>query len=148
MVTTISPSFKWYGDEQKKRILNATEKGMLKCGLRIERDAKQLCVVDTGRLRASVSTNWTGSGLNRGETDSQAKVEDGVTSPDEKEFTVKIGTNVEYANFIEHGTSKMDPRPFLFPAYEMNIHKLPEFIKGEMPGASVIPSGTQKEGEF
>jgi HK97 gp10 family phage protein len=129
---------KWYGEEQKKRILTGTEKGILKCALRIEREAKQMCVVDTGRLRASISTNWTDSGLSHGNVDTKAEGSDGVTQPAEKEFAAKVGTNVEYAGYIEFGTSRAAARPFLFPAYEMNIKKLPEFIKGELPSGSVI----------
>lgn len=32
---------------------------------------------------------------------------------DRKDQSVTIGTNVEYAHFVEFGTSKMRPRPFL-----------------------------------
>lgn len=50
---------------------------------------------DTGRLRNSVTY----------EVDKQA-------------LTVKIGTNVEYAPFLELGTLHMDERPFLIPTAE------------------------------
>jgi very-short-patch-repair endonuclease len=54
--------------------------------------------VDTGRLRASISTNWSGSGKARGEVGAKAKLEDGVgPPPTNEEFTVYVGTNVEYA---------------------------------------------------
>jgi HK97 gp10 family phage protein len=122
---------------QEKRLLTGIEKGTRKCGLRIEREAKQMCRVDTGRLRASISTNWTDSGMSRGKVDAKANSEDGVSQPNGK-FVVVVGTNVEYAHWLEFGTFKMDARPFLFPAYEMNIGKLPEFIRGEIPSRSVI----------
>ena len=53
--------------------------------LKIERKAKQSTVVDTGRLRASIDHNITGT-------------------------SAVIGTNVEYAPFIEYGTSRMKGR--------------------------------------
>lgn len=55
--------------------------------------------VDTGRLRASISTNWSGSGMNKGEVGPKAELEDGVSHPDTlgNEFVVRIGTNVPYA---------------------------------------------------
>jgi phage gpG-like protein len=137
----------WYGEEQKKRILTASEKGVRKCGFAIERDAKMMCRVDTGRLRGSISTNWTDSKMLYGEVESPALAADGIFQPqgrDDNEFTVKVGTRVEYAGFIEHGTIKMDKRAFLFPAYELNIGHLPQFIKGELPRSTISLSGAKK----
>ena len=37
-------------------------------GFSIEGDAKKTVPVDTGRLRASLSTNWSGSPLSQGRT--------------------------------------------------------------------------------
>lgn len=60
--------------------------------------AKQVCPVDTGNLRNSIThsteNNW---------------------------HTVVIGTNVEYAPYVEMGTVKMRPRPYLRPAIEQHI---------------------------
>ena len=137
----------WYGVEQKNRILTAAEKGVRKCGLSIERDAKMMCRVDTGRLKASISTNWTGSNMVYAEVESPALTGDGVFQPqgrNDNEFAVKVGTRVEYAGFIEHGTVKMDKRAFLFPAYELNIGHLPQFIKGELPRSTISLSGAKK----
>jgi len=96
-------------------------KGRLKkTAFKIELAAKEMCVVDTGRARASISTNWAGSPMSEGKTGVQAKTGDGVKKPDgAKELVLVVGTNVGYAPHIEHGTSKMDARPFLFPAYFM-----------------------------
>jgi HK97 gp10 family phage protein len=62
----------------------------------IEADAKRLVPVDTGHLRRSISTE-----LNM------------VT----KGYQATVGTNISYAQYIEFGTSKMDAKPFLIPAY-------------------------------
>lgn len=66
----------------------------------VERNAKRDCPVDTGRLRASISTTFHKDG-----------------------FTAEVGTNVEYAPYIEFGTSKMKSQPFLHPAYKQEIIK-------------------------
>lgn len=95
---------------------------------------------DTGRLRASISTNWTGSPMSRGIVLGRAKVEDGVGRPGSKRgmFTVVVGTNVEYANHLEMGTIKMAPRPFLRPAFDQvknrvsKIMVMKESTKGEI----------------
>lgn len=63
--------------------------------LQVDRAAKQLCPVDTGRLRSSI-TNELGQ--------------------DAEGLVAVIGTNVEYAPYIELGTSKMAAQPFLLPA--------------------------------
>lgn len=134
----IQTIIKWYGKEQEKRLTTGINNGIKKCGFRIEKDAKQLCVVDTGRLRASISTNWTNSGMTYGKVDDKAEETDGVTQPNDNQFTVQVGTRVEYASCVEFGTIYVPQRPFLFPAYEMNIGKLSQFIKGEIPEKAVI----------
>lgn len=65
--------------------------------LQVDRAAKRLCPVDTGRLRSSI-TNELG-------TDAQG-------------LLAAVGTNVEYAPYVELGTSRMAAQPFLLPALE------------------------------
>ena len=67
--------------------------GLEAIGLVAEGYAKENCPVDTGRLRNSISH----------------QADDGA---------VYIGTNVEYAPYVELGTSKMAARPYLRPAAE------------------------------
>jgi HK97 gp10 family phage protein len=72
----------------------------------VEADAKRLCPVDTGRLRASIH----------------------VEKP--KELMRAIGTNVEYAPYVEWGTHKMRAQPYLRPALEKNRAKIRALIAG------------------
>jgi HK97 gp10 family phage protein len=70
-------------------------KEVLKRALQVESRAKMLCPVDTGRLRSS------------------------ITSAVEKEgdtIVGVVGTNVEYASYVEFGTSRLEAHPFLIPA--------------------------------
>lgn len=69
------------------------EQALIAIGLTAESYAKADCPVDTGRLRNSIT--------NAVRTDEKA---------------VYIGTNVEYAAFVELGTSRMKARPYLKPA--------------------------------
>jgi len=88
----------------------------------IERAAKEGAPVDTGRLRASISVNWSGSSMGEGKTGSQAKPGDGVKKPSgPKELVYTVGTNVIYAPPQEFGTEKRPDsgHPYLFPAYFM-----------------------------
>ena len=95
-------------DERLKEISVQLKQGMTKACLLVERDAKRNAPVDTGRLRSSIT--------NRLDIDGNQIV--GV-----------VGTNVEYASFLEHGTSKMPAHPFLFPALEANREKIKDLLK-------------------
>ena len=63
----------------------------------IERDAKINAPVDTGFLRSSISTDYTGDGRTRS-------------------MTAEIGPTASYALYVEFGTSRMRAQPYLFPA--------------------------------
>ena len=65
--------------------------------LQVDRAAKQGCPVDTGRLRSSI-TNQVGT--------------------DAEGLLAAVGTDVEYAPYVELGTSKMGAQAFLLPALE------------------------------
>ena len=102
---------------KKKAIKDRLKKQAFK----IELSAKKMCPVDTGRLRASLSTNWAGSSMSEGKTGGQAKSDDGVKKPTgPKELVYAVGTNVDYAEGVEQGTSKQSAQPYLFPAYFMH----------------------------
>lgn len=70
-------------------------KDLQRRALQVERAAKQLCPVDTGRLRSSI-TNQVGT--------------------DAEGLLAAVGTDVEYAPYVELGTSRMAAQPFLLPA--------------------------------
>lgn len=79
-------------EELKRRIPVALEE----CGLAAEGYAKRLCPVDTGRLRNS------------------------ITHATDKD-SAYVGTNVEYAPYVELGTSRTRAQPYLRPAVENNV---------------------------
>lgn len=102
---------KWTGIEEiSKSIQNlviasptAVMKGVKRVAEKVQRDAKGNCPWNTGRLRASLSTNWTGSGLARGKVDAKAEPEDGIGQPQQRAdtFSAVVGSNVEYAPYVE-----------------------------------------------
>jgi HK97 gp10 family phage protein len=87
---------------------NSVEEALLKGALRVERDAKINAPVDTGRLRASISSR--------------------LSNANKEHVYAEIGTNVEYGSLLEFGTSKMAAKPFLFPAYTQNKEKIKKDI--------------------
>ena len=76
-----------------RALLEQIERALIAIGLTAESYAKEDCPVDTGRLRNSISH-----------------------AVDMGDNSVYIGSNVEYAAFVELGTSRMAPRPYLGPA--------------------------------
>lgn len=78
------------------RLLTGAEgpvaRDLLKRAISVESTAKRLCPVDTGRLRSSITHAMQRDGLG---------------------LRADIGTNVEYAVFVELGTSRVPARPFL-----------------------------------
>ncbi|HYX06830.1 MAG TPA: HK97 gp10 family phage protein [Bacteroidales bacterium] len=85
---------------------------------------KDLQAVDTGRLMDSI-TYATNGYLSK--VRSKALAGDGVSKPQE-DLTVKIGSNVEYAPYIEIGTSKITSRPFLRTALNENIPEIKQIL--------------------
>ena len=118
----------------------AVEDTLKKIGFKVEADAKIRCPVKTGRLKASLSTNWSGSGRARGKVGGKAGGDDGVGEPGgEKGLIVVVGSNVKYAAPVEYGhvaRSKqgeesesglaigvgtiVGPKAYLTPAYLMH----------------------------
>lgn len=82
--------------------------------------------VDTGRLRASISfITPTREGVNKVSDEEAAKLKVGDTlkgSADKN--TVVVGSNVEYAEYVHDGTSKMVGRPFLRVGIESVLDKM------------------------
>lgn len=83
-------------NDNSKEVLNAMKKQALaalkSCGQEAERYAKADCPVDTGRLRNSISNELI-----------------------DKDEAVYIGTNVEYAPYVEYGdqSHKVGKKHFL-----------------------------------
>lgn len=84
-------------EDNREAIANAIDQALVaaleEVGLVAEGYAKRACPVDTGRLRNSITH-----------------------IVDEGTRHVVIGTNVEYAPYVELGTRRQKPQPFLKPA--------------------------------
>lgn len=93
--------FTSYKKEVVKAISDAEETALEAIGLFVEGEAKLRTPVDTGNLRSSLDH----------------KV-------DESQKAVHIGTNVEYASYVEKGTRYQEAQPYLTPAVEENIDKI------------------------
>ena len=95
--------------EISDNIKAALLRGMEKCGLVAEGYAKKLCPVDTGNLRNSITNEVQSS-----------------------EKAVYIGTNVEYAAYVELGTTRTKAKPYLKPAAAEHSAVYKRIIEEEM----------------
>jgi HK97 gp10 family phage protein len=78
--------------------------------LAIEGQAKALAPVDTGALRNSIQTEMEG------------------------DLTAHVTVGVEYAEYVEHGTYKMAPQPYLTPAAALVEPQFIENVKAALRG--------------
>ena len=92
-------------------VLNALQEKrrriLIEWGITAEGYASDYCPVDTGRLRASISY-------------------------DTDDDTMYLGTNVEYAPYVELGTVNMTEQPFLRPAIEDHMAEYKEIMNEVM----------------
>ena len=105
-------NMEWYGDQVISSVRNAKRGGLEAASLIVEGDATLRAPVDTGNLRSSITHR--------------------VASDEE----AHIGTNVEYAPYVEQGTSKMAAQPFLRPALDGNKSRIEKMI-GDVIGKAV-----------
>lgn len=99
--------------EWKSAFDRALGRALEKCGLAAEGYAKRLCPVKTGRLRNSITHT--------------------TMDEDGKAFAV-IGTNVEYAAYVELGTSRTGKKPYLVPAATDNKTVYEAILRAELDG--------------
>ena len=82
-------------------------RGLAKGGEIVVGEAKANCPVDTGNLRASITSEASGN-------------------------ECAVGTNVEYAPYQEFGTYKMAAQPFLVPALLNKKDEVVDVVREEV----------------
>lgn len=89
----------------------------------------KLKAVDTGRLRNSITfATSERQGTPNTQGGAQALPEDYKPRQTPEDGAVYIGTNVEYAQYIELGTSRMNPRPFLKNAIANHTNEYKDIV--------------------
>jgi len=87
-------------DKAGDEIIKALMEELLITALMVESGYKSHVLVDTGRLRSSIWTSHKGK-TSYSYTDQQGKTYNGVLKEIPKEQEIKIGTNVNYAIYVE-----------------------------------------------
>ena len=99
-----------HSDEVRDALDAAVERALEAIGLQAEGNVKLLTPVDTGRLRNSIT---------------HAQID---------ERTEAVGTNVEYAAYVELGTSRSRAQPYLRPGIENHVDEYKEIAKEYLRG--------------
>ena len=108
-----SVTVKSYRKEREREILDGLQKGLEKVGRIVERQAGEN-VSKTGNEHPQIQTgNLLGS-----------------ITHEVGQGEVVIGTNVKYGAYLEHGTSRMPPYAWLYPAVELKKPEIIEALKG------------------
>ena len=100
-------------DKATEGIESAIGAALEEIGLLAENYAAKKCPVDTGNLRGSITY--------------------GVDTADN---AVYIGTNVEYAPYVELGTSRQKAQPFLRPAASEHGAQYRQVLKKALGGSN------------
>lgn len=101
--------------EALSKVNKATNQGLKDTVTDIAKDAFGLCVVDTGHNRRSIMYEvGPGGQVAKGELEGA------------------IYSTSGYGGYLETGTVKMENRPYLRPALDMNKKNLPQNIKAHL----------------
>ena len=91
------------------------------CGLAAEGFSKRMCAVDTGLLRNSITHALSGgspaiSSYTDNAGEQHGEYEGSLPEEEDDVMAMYLGTNVEYAPYVEMGTSRTAAQPFIQPA--------------------------------
>lgn len=86
-------------DEIRRDLERANRRGLKAVAMSLEGYAKSGTPVDTGRLKGSINHRTT-------------------------EDSAIVGTNVEYSEYVEYGTSRQKAQPFMRPALYDNDDRM------------------------
>ena len=94
----------WKGDKYIEAVRRGNTKGLTAAAMEVQGQASEIAPKITGNLRNSITY--------------KVKEEEAI-----------VGTNVEYAPYVEFGTSKMEAQPYLEPSLHNNKKKIEKLLK-------------------
>ena len=101
----------------EEKLSRALNEALEEIAEKILDDAKNFAPVDTGALRKSIRTEKKG------------KLQVSVLAGGGGVINPKTGREVDYAGYVEFGTSRMAPQPYMQPAFEKNKDEILQIVK-------------------
>jgi len=101
----------------EEKLGKALAEALDKISEKIRDDAKGFAPVDTGALRKSIRTEKKG------------KLQVSIIAGGGGVINPKTGREVDYAGYVEFGTSRMSPQPYMQPALEKNRDEILRIVK-------------------
>ena len=108
----IAVDITWNGDRALAALRTARDAAVREVGAAAVTNAKAVCPVDTGRLRASIACRTDGG-------------------------TAVIGTDVPYAACVELGTARQRAQPYLVPALSEHTQEYAALIRAALKGGTI-----------
>jgi len=105
------------------RLDNAMDEALNEIAEKIRDDAKNFVPVDTGALQKSIRV------------EKKRRLEVSVVAGGGGIINPKSGREVNYAGYVEFGTSRMRAQPYMQPALEKNMNGIPRIIKRKVEEA-------------
>ena len=108
-----SIKFQWYGERAMNKLKLGAGRGLDQCGKLVVNEAQRLI-----RSSAKKSSGRKGTGVSApGQPPAtQTGVLLGAFTVERKGLSIIIGNRAQHAKWLELGTQKMRPRPFMRPA--------------------------------
>lgn len=118
-----------------------TNQASLGLAAKITAQAKALCPVDEGRLRNGIM--WKTDDAEGGFNDQSGDLASEKINVVPKEYEAYVGTRVRYAPYVEFGTRRMRPQPYLRPSiliYARNVGRaeVVRMIQAEMAMGKLV----------
>lgn len=129
---------KWTNIPWDDAMRTAVRRGLEGAGVIIESQAAALCPVGQypgtgrvgGRLRGSIT--WAVQGARSRVSGPVAKSGDEVSQPSD-EYILHVGTNVEYAPYVEYGTRRWPTgQPYLRPAMDLKRQEVAQYFADQI----------------
>jgi len=99
------------------KLSRALDEALKEIAEKIRDDAKGFVPVDTGALKKSIRIEKKG------------KLQVSIVAGGGGVINPRTGREVDYASFVEFGTSRMSPQPYMQPALEKNRDEILRIVK-------------------
>jgi len=101
----------------EEKLSKALAEALEEISEKIRDDAKNFAPIDTGALRKSIRIEKKG------------KLQVSIIAGGGGVINPRSGREVDYAGYVEFGTSRMAPQPFMQPALEKNRDEILRIVK-------------------